>query len=556
MGRKRDRAGIRGAAKSASAAPAASRWWPWAVGLVMLAALGVQGPSLGRPFVDRHDWSTAHQAQFAHNHLRYGLGDTLTRCLYTRHIIAGVSNARTVYPDHPPLLSLVLALAMWVGGVNDLAVRLVPALCTVAAIGLTTSIIRRLYDAAVALLAGVALLGLPILVYFGHLANHEPLALACGLLALRGYLGWVYPEAFASRRGRSAVAFAVGTVLAILSGWVGLLFAGVIWLHFALGLRGVALRRSVRAWALVTLPAFSAAVATFAHVLWSLGGGLEKLYGIFAFRAGLKEGVKAFDESPLSGWLLRQGEWLWRDFTVAGLALAAVGLVALLRRRAATGNHAGPGRAAVLWLLGAPGLLFVLLFRTGSYEHDYWWLHVTPLVGLLIALGVATPVRALRGAKRTPVLVAAGVVVAALIGGEAWVRQDFYREPASPSWYEACTYVARETPADTPTYTNMSPWVQREYHDGPMLFLQPQLAWVLDRKLQPLPTEGGIRAVAAQGGVYILMPKNARDQELGEYLFARHRLLSRWRQAAVFELVAEERRGAADGADVPASRRR
>jgi len=183
--------------------------------LVLAAAIGIQLIDINRPFIDRHDWATAHQSQLARNHLRYGLAMTKTRCMYTE-FVENRPDARRIYPDHPPLLPLVLALNMAVFGASEIAVRSVAGAFTVASIGLTMSLARGLLGRSVSLLAGLALLPMPILVYFGHIPSHETVALPFALLALRGYFGWLLPEQFQRQPGRDAALLVVGTVLMIL----------------------------------------------------------------------------------------------------------------------------------------------------------------------------------------------------------------------------------------------------------------------------------------------------------------------------------------------------
>ena len=502
--------------------------------LILAAAVGIQLIDINRPFVDRHDWATAHQSQLARNHLRYGLAVTKTRCVYTR-FVENRPDARRIYPDHPPLLPLVLALNMAVFGVSEIAVRSIAGAFTVASIGLTMSLTRGLLGRSVSLLTGLALLPMPILVYFGHIPSHETVALPFALLALRGYFGWLLPEQFQRRPGRDATLFVVGTVLMILTSWVGLLFAGVIWAHFAYRVATGKRKRSTGAWCLVTLPAAVATLITVTHVLWSLEWNLEHLYGLFAYRTGINQSQISF---TAGSWLLCQATWLWRDYTAVGVALAGLGL--LLAIQAGLRRSAEPSGKLLRYAvpLAIPSLLWVLVFRNGSFVHEYWWLHATPFVAMLIALALSFLSRVMRRLGRAaPALTVAVLLVA--MAAEAAAHYGYFRRwPAADVFpYEPCQYVRAHTPPAAWVLGNRALWSQRDYYEGPQQILLPSVAWYLDRFHVRALTPEEIAALADRAPYYLFMPSEP-DRALGEYLRRTFKLEAEWPGVYVFNLSA------------------
>jgi hypothetical protein len=241
-------------------------------------------------------------------------------------------------------------------------------------------------------------------------------------------------------------------------------------------------------------------------------------------------------DSPLVDWLVQQGEWLWRDYTVAGLVLLLFGCVAWWRH-----GRERPQRSVTrqgeLWLLGLPGLLFVLVFRSGSYEHEYWWLHLTPVIGMLIAFGLVGTAR-LIGRWTRPGGVVLAALLWALIAFELALpaRWQYYRSNQGQSTIAAFAYIARTSPPDTVVYTNQSFWVEREYYEGPMMFLNPHVAWMLDRKCLQAATRAHVDRVAPRAPYYLFVLRK-RDLALGRDLYANYSVRQRWGNVAVFDLT-------------------
>lgn len=530
--------------------------------LITIAAAIVHACGLGRPLIDRHDWATTHQAQFGRNHVRYGLSVTKTRCMYSV-FQQDIDWARKFYPDHPPLLSLALAASMKLIGIRDEAVRLVPAVCTIAAIALTASLASYLVGRTVGLIAGAVMLALPLPLFLGRVACHETLVLPFWLLALRGYLGWTYPERFGNRPRRDAALYAAGTILALISGWVAFLQATVIGLHFVYTVVRRTRRATVGAWLLVVLPAVVAGAATFTHILWSFQWNYQRVLGLFFYRSGVKEGENPFG---VVEWLDRQADWLMKDFTVTGLLFGVIGVAAAVivrsapptraarrkagkrRQRDAGGAVASaanlgrdPSEPSILrWsgLLAAGGLLFVLIFRNGSFEHEYWWLHVLPFAAVLIAQGLW---RAANGAGRIGRVVGYGVLAAGIVGiaaESAAGRSAFFIKNSSAALgYQAAEYINRHTSERERIYGNRNLWVSRTYFEGPVGFLHPQFSWYLDRDYRPVSKLESIQRIAPRCRYYLWIGRSAKSRKLAEALMRIGTIRARWEHAIVFDLT-------------------
>jgi len=509
--------------------------------LILAAAIGIQLIDIQRPFVDRHDWASAHQAQFGRNHVRYGLAETRTRCVYSKFVQHN-QLARQVYPDHPPLLSLLLALGMAAFGVSEITVHATAGTSTVVSIGLTMWLARSLFGRSISLLTGLALLPMPILVYFGHIPTHENLALPFALLTLRGYLGWLLPEQFKGHPGRNAALFATGTLLMILTSWLGMIIAGIIWLHFALRVFRGRVRGSPGAWCLATLPAAGATLVTLTHVLWSVEWNLEHLYGLFAYRSGINQPEVSF---TTGSWLVRQVTWLWRDYTAVGVALAGLGL--LLAIQAGLRRSAEPSGKLLRYAvpLVVPSLLWVLVFRNGSFVHEYWWLPATPFVAMLIALALSFLSRVMRRYGKPAAALAVGLPLVAM-AAEMTAHYKYFRGGRSTDAMlrDPCQYINARTSENAVVIGNAGLWVERPYYEGATQILRPSVAWYLDRLYVQAETAVEVSALTntGEGSYYLFIPMSKEDRALRGYLLRTFKLEAQWPDVYVFNLLKKATR--------------
>lgn len=522
-------------ARAEVVAPILSRAARWPVWLILAAAVSLHLADLNHPFIARHDFATAHEAILARSHVRYGLSDTLTRPTFPRYS-AAPSDARKLYPDHPPLTDLLIAASLATFGERDWAVRLIPAFATVAMILLVMSIVRPIAGPRVALLAGAAGVILPILVYFGRIACHEPPTLALWVAALRGYFGWSYPALYGNRRRRDGAIFAGATLLSLLCGWVAFIQAAVVAVHhFIETLR----RRRPWSWsgaALVLLPAAIGATLTATHIVWMMDWNLRHLFEVFRFRTALKQSEKAFTTAD---WLLRQAKWVRQNFGLIGVALSLFGLIGWRRR--GIGDRPANSCAVLVALCGTAGMHFVLIFRSGSFEHEYWWLHVVPAAMVLIALGVDRLMTLAARLSGKLAAITPGVLL--LLAAENLSFNEEYRHTRRIIAHAlpACQWLRVRTLPDEQIAGNRDYWIRRDYFEGPMRFMQPQVAWYLDRNYVRAVSRESIRAAAGNCRYYLWVPIDKSDLATLKLLPEFAKLRAEWPRAKVFEFVPPTR---------------
>jgi 4-amino-4-deoxy-L-arabinose transferase-like glycosyltransferase len=269
------------------------------------------------------------------------------------------------YVNHPPLVVWVSALALTLFGSDELSLRFVSMASTLIAVAGFYALCARLFGRRRALLC-VALFTLtPMILYFGRMPNHEPLALAC-LLPAAALLFDDRPTARPALRRAASVLLAA---LAIWTAWAAVFFVG------ALAVTRWLLRD--RRWALVWgAVALITPLAIIGFYITQYPDTLDALRYAWTTRTG----NLAQDRFPFT----------WGDFvvttlvhlassaTLALLLIGPLGWLLMLRHRRAEGRR----RLLVTGALLAAGLAYIILFRQVSFLHDYYKIFLLPALAI------------------------------------------------------------------------------------------------------------------------------------------------------------------------------
>ena len=340
-----------------------------ALALVLLYAAGFRLAVLDRPFgYDAEGASAAQYGILARSYLRFDWTQTLGMPVLT---VGRLSTAPIVfYPDHPPLVPLVI-LPFYAGfGVGEWQTRLPISIMTIAAVWLLYLLLAQRATRRAGVTAAALFASSPIMLYFGGMPDVMGTPLICLiLLSVIGYLR------FHSKPRRSTfLPFLAAFVLASLCDWPAYVIAPVFLAHFV-ATRPRAewvwmLRFGVSACALFAGVYAYVAVATHSPWTWMLP--------LLARHSTVAGGDQPF---TLAQWLGRAFALNRMLHTLALLILCGVWLMASgLRFR-----HAQPG-ATVARLLIAWGVLCVLIGNTAAYGHEFVWMVLTPGIAVSAAL--------------------------------------------------------------------------------------------------------------------------------------------------------------------------
>ena len=442
--------------------PASASRIAWLV--VIVIGLALLSRDLTERFNGWHEFNSAAYSRYARNHIAYGLDETKLYC--TRGVTAEPPSPPRRYLNHPPLLALQVAIPLALLGDHEWSARLVPILASLGSTLLLMTILARCGGALLGILGGLFFVMLPLTVHFGQMVDHVAPVQFLSLLMMHGYLHWsgAYGRE-AARTRRGALWYSLGAVVGIGTGWAAVLMAGLLFGWHALRvLRGQGEGRLLP-W-LAAVPG-AALAAVILHITAGVEGDFGMLGALLARRA------EASDHA-LPEWLRTQGEYLVRNFTVAGAAVAVFGaaLVAPLLARARRG--AGPLRlplpdalAGVLAVTGLQGLVYVLAFRSPAWFHDYWQFFLGPFVaGTLALLAVAVHAVVKPAAPRLAFVAVAVLVAAPVPGLVASLRFYDRVEQIDPRYLEALEALSEHVPRRAPVWTARRPRGGREVVGG------------------------------------------------------------------------------------------
>lgn len=436
----------------AESSPATGRRELLGLGLVLIlfAATHLQG--IGEAYLAGHQgFNGALRSIIGRNYARYGFWNLRLRPVKNIGPV-DASTPQVMHWHHPPLVHMLVGAAFLVFGESEAAARAVPVAFGFLSVLLLWRIVRRFWGGAGGLLAAAAFCLFPLEIEYGSMPNYEALVIAFMLGALWSVLkiretGALWPR----------IALFAFTALAGFTDWPAFIlaaFAGV----------GLILVRPRR---VGLFAAYGLFCAFWAAVLWhwldgfSDAGGLS---GLARWRAGHTTPV------VMSLWWRRFFLRLWDYIGPPFLLLAVAGLAAhAVRRRI----------PAVTGVFGVGGMLYLLIFRYGSWVHVFFLSYLLPALAELAAAGVVETARlALRMEARLaarlqawhadsrigiPVKAAARLAVSrpggmALAAAVLWM---FWMIPVQARLLDRARRVSREIPVSSMERQPQAPYAGR-----------------------------------------------------------------------------------------------
>jgi len=324
--------------------------------------------TLGRPFqYDDEATGGAFYGLLARNYLRIPWSDTHGIPVLTVGRLAGAP--LVFYPDHPPLVPLLIVPLYRMFGAGEWQARLPTSIATVLSVLVLYRLVRRGSGERVAMTAAACFAAMPMVLHFGGQPEVLAMPLVLGaLLTVDAYLvlcrdpGW-------GALARAAAAFTVAAA----SDWPAFIMMPILALHFALTEPRVRWPWMVAlgAWAVALFAALYVYIAVAAHLRW------DWMVPLLKGRTAI--GVR----SPFTAaeWLRTAGYFNRHCHTLPLMAAAVVWpIVSVL-----PGGRRQEGAAAAGLLL-AWGTLHVLIGRQGVYNHEWWWWPLTPGIAAAAAL--------------------------------------------------------------------------------------------------------------------------------------------------------------------------
>ncbi len=305
------------------------------------------------------------------NYVRHGVVELRGKPIKN---VGPVSDAKehVVHWHHPPLVHMLVGLSFAVLGESEGAARAVPILFSLLSALLLWRLARRRLGPAGGLLAAGIFVLLPLEVEYGKMANYEPLVIA---LMLGAVLAAVRIREAGEDRSWPAVAALFGcTAAAAFTDWPAFILAAFTGLYL--------IAERPRRWLLFVVYGAFCAVELFLLWKWmNLYAEHDGLYGLARWRAG---GGTA--KVALGPWLERLRARLFDYVGLPVLFAAAVGAVAYAARFRRLPLVAG--------VFGVGGLMYLYLFKYGSWVHVFFLHYLLPAFAVLAAAGLVLAWRA------------------------------------------------------------------------------------------------------------------------------------------------------------------
>lgn len=335
--------------------------------IILIYAAGFRLLVLDRPFHFDAEGSGCLNGVLARNYLRFDWATSRGMPILS----VGPANATAIvfYPDHPPLLPLLIVPFYARFGVGAWQTRLPISLLTVAAIFALYRLLASCGTPRVGLIAAAVFAATPMTLYFGGFPDVVGLPLVFFvLLAVTRYLHFHRAPGL-----DTYVPFVAAFVLAGVCDWPAYIIVPVFLVHF------IATRpRTEWRWILAFVFAACAVfVALYVYITLATHASWNWMAPLFTRRSGLVGG------NPFT----------WRQWVEAATAfnrtyhtdalLIASGLwVATFGFRP---RQSQPG-ATVAWLLLGWAALYVVIGSKALYDHEWAWSVLTPGIAVATAL--------------------------------------------------------------------------------------------------------------------------------------------------------------------------
>lgn len=359
--------------------------------IVFLLTIVAVGTNLDKTFWGYHDWNGARYGNIAENYVDLGYAKTGLGQVENGVVTEGVD--LNYYTHYPPLLPLLISFSYHLFGVAEWATRLIPLLATA---GLATTIYligKNLFDESVGLFSSLAIIGTPMVRYFGKNPVHEPLALFFASLI---FLGLIY---YRKNKQLGTRLILPATALLFLTNWSGVFLLFALTIFFFKKEKELLKRLWLTGGVIVVLHLLHTHLLTGSF----LGGGLG---AVFVERTNLGVGP----EFNVFGYFDRIRVWSSTHFTYSLLIISIIGgVLAFRREKKDTKTFL---YAVILFAVSYP-----TLFANASFIHSYfiyyWALPLSLLGGYFLYLVT----------QKTKY---AGMIVALVLTVFVWVEKADY----------------------------------------------------------------------------------------------------------------------------------
>ena len=387
------------------------------VGLLLLS-WGLLTIRIDAMWFGHHDENGRWISTAARNYELYGASNLDYLVTVTSYPTTEAEQER--YVHHPPLIVWLVSLSsnvfgrygessqFVVGTPYELSARLVPIFSTMISLAAFFVIVRRLYNAQLALLALFLYIVTPMTAYFGRMVNHEPLALVFLYLFIAIFINWI--RRYTHQRTAALILFAS---LAMWSAWAPAFF------FFTLGIIALIFGKTIHRIAIVGVGIAVGIITAIIPIYYALAHEetLAKLQEAFQFRTSNQSRSRGSNPFTFGDFVLRQ---ITHMLTAMGFGLVVLGTIGTAITVTLKNRFAD---AMVLAML-IGGLLYMLVFRNAFFIHDYYKIYLMPSLTIASAVAITTAFNRAnkRGFKRYYRPLVVSIVIVSVVTNIWWLN--------------------------------------------------------------------------------------------------------------------------------------
>jgi 4-amino-4-deoxy-L-arabinose transferase-like glycosyltransferase len=338
------------------------------------------------------------------------------------------------YSHHPPLVAWLPGLMTALAGLHDVSIRYGFIAATLLSVVALYVFVRRLYGEQIAFWSAPFYALVPMVAYYGRVPGMGQLSVAVGLLFGAVMFNWIIQPTRHRFFALTGLAW-----IAVWTAWQAVFFIAMFGV-VALIPGNWRQRFGVIILGIVSLTALLALVCYY-QFHWE--GALPSLLDSFFFRASSASDAPASSPITLSGFII-QNVVHTATFVTPGIVLMSLfGVLPLLRQGS---------RLSSIMLVGLllGGLSYQLVFRNGSYVHDYYKFNLVPTLAILAATAWVNS----RSGQRYLRPIMDGLLIVAIVSGIGWLT--FLHGSGNRPWLdEVIATINSRIPADVSIWTNL-----------------------------------------------------------------------------------------------------
>lgn len=488
-------------------------------GLLVVLLTSTLARDITRPFYGLHSWAEAHGAWLARTHVKYGLG--YTKGLLTWAVGDPPAANPKHYLDHPQFPALLDAPIIALLGAGEWQYRVTRIITSIASLLLFLKLIKNLLGEKVALLSGLFFVLFPLISYFGVAGWLTPVTLL-GMWCYHVLIG-SFGKSQEPKRCHKWI-LAISLFLAVQISWSGFFYAMAFGVHYV---ARCIFRRQMpdkSILAILIIVALSSLILNFIIMASGYGWDLQKIVELYRWRSAKGE----MQQFQWGAWLAKFWEFAVTNFTlpvlITTIIYLAFGQLFVLASNGPSSKRITVSRCFPhFWFFVLPGIFQLFLLKGCLWKHQTWEMPLWPVFAIATALGVIVLRDVLKKLSHHIANTCTVALMIVIIGFCLTGTNYYYAVRWQPQAKIKMFKMLNEKTLPSKALLSFESFTVNQ-HESKGVFYRPEIAWYLDREIEPAQNISDIENKAATGQYpFYLLPTIGHNKQTTLHL---RRLLS------------------------------